>query len=72
MSNYPIMVRHLKIKRVNHYDLKLLSNSVINANIYKLLGNIPVIPKVLKRFIKKIPTRINTIKFSIREYLSSI
>ena len=66
------MVRHLKIKRVNHYDLKLLSNSVINANIYKLLGNIPVIPKVLKRFIKKIPTRINTIKFSIREYLSSI
>ena len=39
--------------------------------LYTSLIKTKVMPKVLKRFIKEIPLKIKTLKYSIREYLSS-
>ena len=42
----------------------------MQINIYIFNENF-VMPKVLKRFLKKIPLKIKILKYSIREYLSS-
>ena len=39
--------------------------------IYKLLIWIFIMPKAFKRFLKKLPKNIQTIKYTFREFLSS-
>ena len=57
-----------KIKNYFYFELLLKSLSLYT---YINLRVIFVMPKILKRFFKKLPLKIKTLKYSIREYLST-
>jgi len=48
-----------------------LLNTLVLFVIYYLLIWIFIMPKAFMRFLKKIPSKIQTIKHSLREFLSS-